>query len=198
MHPWPNHALNRTVARGRVSPPVGAAGWLTRQATQMKPFSLLPISTMQLEYIAASLEPIDLQYTAEPGALPPSFVAAKTLELAEELASAAWARTFLIVRHADSKLIGACGFKALPVDGRVEVGYGVAPIARGQGAATAALGLLAQVAFGAGATEVLAEVLPSNASSIRVVQKSGFTNVGSRLDTDNEPVQQWLLAASVA
>ncbi len=48
------------------------------------------------------------------------------------------------------------------------------------------------MAFEAGAAEVLAEVLPSNVASIRVVEKAGFALVGSRTDEDNEFVLQWI------
>ncbi len=156
------------------------------------PFTLLPLSKPQLESLAASREPEELQLRAEHGSLPPTFVAARSLELAAAPENATWASTFLIVRNEDSRFVGACGFKTAPNAGRVEIGYGVSPVARGQGAATAALKLLSHIAFEAGAAEVLAEVLPSNVASIRVVEKAGFALVGSRTDEDNEFVLQWI------
>jgi RimJ/RimL family protein N-acetyltransferase len=77
------------------------------------------------------------------------------------------------------------------MNGRVEVGYGVSPAGQGRGAATAALNLLVRSAFEAGATEVLAEVAPTNHASTRVVQKAGFVQVGDRVDNENEYVIQW-------
>jgi RimJ/RimL family protein N-acetyltransferase len=156
------------------------------------PFSLLPLSRLQLEWLAESREPEELQPRAEPGSLPPSFVAARSLKLAGEAESKPWSTTFLIVRSEDSRFVGACGFKTAPSAGRIEVGYGVSPIARRQGAATAALNMLSQLAFEFGASEVLAEILPENTASIRVVQKAGFTQVGSRIDEGNAFVTQWL------
>jgi RimJ/RimL family protein N-acetyltransferase len=156
------------------------------------PFSLLPLSRPQLEWLAASLEPEELQLRAEPGSLPPSFVAARTLKLAAEAKPAPWSTSFLIVRSDDARFVGGCGFKTAPAGGRVEVGYGVSPTARRTGAATAALKMLTDLAFEAGASEVLAEVLPENVASIRVVQKAGFAQVGSRVDEDNAFVLQWL------
>jgi RimJ/RimL family protein N-acetyltransferase len=73
----------------------------------------------------------------------------------------------------------------------VEVGYGVASTARGRGAATEALRLPVCKAFEAGATEVLAEVAPTNLASTRVVRKAGFEEIGARVDDDNEYVVQW-------
>ncbi len=96
------------------------------------------------------------------------------------------------MRNDDYRFVGACGFKTALGNRRVDVGYGVASSARGQGAATAALRLLADVAFRSGTTEVLAEVLPENTASLRVVQKAGFVHIGERVDDDNELVTQWV------
>jgi [ribosomal protein S5]-alanine N-acetyltransferase len=157
------------------------------------PFSLRPLSTSALEWLAASSAPEELRSRAEPGALPPSFVAARALKLEAEAGAPSVPTSYLIVRSNDSSFVGACGFKTQLSPGRVEVGYGVAPTVQGQGAATAALRLLVEIAFASGATEVLAEIVPENIASIRVVQKAGFQQVGARLDQDNEYVTQWLL-----
>jgi RimJ/RimL family protein N-acetyltransferase len=155
-------------------------------------FTLVPLSRPQLEWLAASRAPAELLLRAEQDALPPAFVAARSLVLSGQPGHAIWASTFLIERAQDARLVGACGFKTAPKAGRVEIGYGVSPAARGQGAATAAVKLLLRLAFEAGAVEVLAEIVPGNASSIRVVEKAGFVQVGSRTDEDNEFVVQWL------
>ena len=99
------------------------------------------------------------------------------------------------MNNATTKCVGACGFKTIPHNGRVEVGYGVAPIARGLGAATAALDILLAKAFATGIVEVLAEVEQANVASTRVVQKLGFQRVGERIDEDNEHLIQWLKRA---
>lgn len=156
-------------------------------------FTLFPLSKPQLALLAVSREPEELQPLAEQGAMPPSFAAARSLRLAESGNNPTWASMFLIIRSTDSRFVGACGFKTVLTNGRVEVGYGVSPAARGQGAATGALKLLSRFAFDAGAGEVMAEVLPSNLSSTRVVEKAGFALVGSRTDEDDEFVHQWLL-----
>lgn len=157
-----------------------------------EPFFLVPLTPHQLEHLAASLECPDLASKAEPGSLPPAFVAARTLGLAEQPDHSPWSVSFLIARSGDSRFVGACGFKGAPVRGRVAVGYGVAPSARGAGAATTALRALCRLAFGAGATEVLAEILPQNLASARVAQKAGFHRAGSRTDEDGEDVVLWV------
>ena len=156
-------------------------------------FSLLHLSQAQLEALANSEEPDELQVRAEPGAFPPSFVAARSLKLLATNAVGPWSSSYMIVRTNDSRLVGGCGFKSLLHFGRVEVGYGVSESARNMGAATSALNQLAHIAFEAGAIELLAEILPTNVSSIRVVQKAGFLQAGSRTDAEGEHVIQWLL-----
>lgn len=155
------------------------------------PFSLLQLSKTELEALAASRVPEGLEGRVEQESMPPAFVASRSIELAAAGHPAPWSTTFLIVNNEDSRIVGGCGFKTVPKNGRVEVGYGVAPAAQGRGAATEALQLLVEKAFEAGATEVLAEVAPTNHASTRVVQKAGFEKVGARVDNVSEYVVQW-------
>ncbi len=161
------------------------------------PFALLPLTSSQLTVLAQAGVPAEFAKRAEPGALPPDFVAARALNLEAAASHTAAPTSFLMVRCLDGRIVGACGFKTALGGPRVEVGYGVAENAQRQGAATHALGLLVQLAAQEGSNEVLAEVLPSNAASLRVVQKAGFRLVGSRFDEDGEFVEQWVCAASV-
>jgi len=155
-------------------------------------FSLLQLSKTALEALAASRVPAEIESRAAPESLPPAFVASRSLELAAIGHPAPWSTTFLIVNDEDNQVVGGCGFKTAPNNGRVEVGYGVSPTVRGKGAATAALKLLLHRAFESGAVEVLAEVAPTNHASTRVVQKAGFVQVGSRVDNENVYVIQWV------
>ena len=83
-------------------------------------------------------------------------------------------------RLADGMAIGGVGCKGAPDDrGRVEIGYGLAESARGQGYATeAVLGLLDWLAQG-GVSEVVAECDPGNAPSIAVLRRCGFEPPGA-------------------
>lgn len=161
------------------------------------PFTLLQLSKSALEALAASRIPEGLEGRFEQGAMPPAFVAVRSLELAAAGHALPWSTTFLIVDDDDTRIVGGCGFKTVPKDGRVEVGYGVAPAARGKGAATAALHLLLRKAAEAGATELLAEVAPANEASTRVVQKAGFECAGDRVDGDGEFLVQWVRRIAV-
>jgi RimJ/RimL family protein N-acetyltransferase len=83
-------------------------------------------------------------------------------------------------RLADGMAIGGVGCKGAPDDrGRVEIGYGLAESARGQGYATeAVLGLLDWLAE-QGVSEVVAECDPGNAPSIAVLRRCGFEPPGA-------------------
>lgn len=155
-------------------------------------FSLLQLEEAQLREIAESRVPAGLSQRTEQGALPPGFVAARALSLLSKGNGEFWSSTFLIVRNRDDRIVGACGFKHAPKAGRVEIGYGVSPACRGEGAATQAVKLLVGMAFAAGAEIVLAEVSPKNHASVRVAQKAGLVEVGSRIDEDDEYVVQWV------
>jgi RimJ/RimL family protein N-acetyltransferase len=155
-------------------------------------FSLLQLSKTELEALAASIVPEGMEGRTEQDSLPPAFVAMRSIELAAAGQPTPWSTTFLIVNNTDFRIVGGCGFKTAPHEGRVEVGYGVSPKARGMGAATEALLLLVQKGFDTGAREVLAEVASTNTASTRVVQKAGFSVIGARVDDDNEHVIQWI------
>lgn len=107
---------------------------------------------------------------------PPEFHNPAALRYSDEALSAPgsagwWLHYFL----AGPALVGVGGFKGPPDDGRVEVGYSVVPSAQRRGFATAAVKAMIGSARERGATIVRAETLPSLTSSIRVLEKLGFT-----------------------
>jgi [ribosomal protein S5]-alanine N-acetyltransferase len=154
-------------------------------------FSLRPLALRELADLAASRVPAGLEGRAQPGALPPAFVAQRALDRIAQGGSAFWCATFLIVRE-DGEVVGGCGFKGEPADGRVEAAYGIAPVHRRQGAAAGAVRTLLDLAFANGVREVFAEILPENAASIAVVRKLGFRFDGTRIDADGDTVGMWV------
>jgi [ribosomal protein S5]-alanine N-acetyltransferase len=155
--------------------------------------ALQQIPVADLLLLARSCEPEFVAYRAIAGALPPDFVAKRAIDHLALGKAELWCNTFYIVRAADNRIVGSCGFKDSPVNGRVEIGYGVSPSCRGQGVATAAVRELLHLAFTSGqATEVLAEVSPPNRASTRVVQKLSFAHLGERINAEGELVVQWL------
>ena len=162
------------------------------------PFSLSPLSRTHLEALRDSSAPPDLAGRAESEALPPPRVAIRALKSLNEGCEPLWASTFCIVRDGDQKIVGSCGFKGSPNNGRVEIGYGVSPACRREGVATSAVSQLVELAFSAGANEVLAQVLPENLASSGVARKLGFRNLGLRLDEEGVAVMHWVAARSDA
>lgn len=161
------------------------------------PFQLQPLTMQQLGALSEGSPLDDLGIPVEPGALPPPFVAARALEALRSDSADQLARVFVIVRDKPTVVVGSCGFKRRLLGGGVEVGYGVAPTARKLGAASFALRRLCELAFEAGAPQVLAEVVPTNIASLGVVRRVGLTLIGTRVDEEDELVEQWVLHASV-
>lgn len=103
-----------------------------------------------------------------------------------------WTLGYTLVRAADRMRVGQCGFKGPPVEGVVEIAYGVAPEFEGRGYATEAARALVGIAFACGEVQrVLARTLERTNASARVLQKAGFHGVGQVVDPEDGPVWQW-------
>jgi RimJ/RimL family protein N-acetyltransferase len=126
------------------------------------------------------------------GALPPDFITAMAIREIERGMETLWHSYFLFVEG--NNAVGSGGFRGSPKEGRVEIGYGVAPSQQGKGFATAGAMLLVQKAFEQpGILEVFAETSITNIPSRRVVEKAGFQHIGQRNTEDDGLVDRWLL-----
>jgi RimJ/RimL family protein N-acetyltransferase len=81
---------------------------------------------------------------------------------------------YLITRLSDERAIGGIGFKGRPKDGSVEIGYGLAPSARGNGYAPEAVTAVLGVAVTHGVVRVLADTDLDNIASQRTLIRAGF------------------------
>jgi RimJ/RimL family protein N-acetyltransferase len=80
--------------------------------------------------------------------------------------------------RADGLAVGGIGFFGPPdADGRVELGYGLVPSARGRGFATEALRAFVALAGGHGARTIAADTELGNVASRRVLRAAGFAEV---------------------
>ncbi len=86
---------------------------------------------------------------------------------------------YVIAGLEDGRVVGGIGFRGRPTNGRVEVGYGLVPSARGRGYAAEALTALLDLARENGASVVEAETTPDNVASQRTLERAGFTVVGT-------------------
>lgn len=155
-------------------------------------FALEAWSVEALHALAASRVPDELASRVVEGALPPPFVASRSLAQWQQGQAPVWYSTYGIVSVADGRLVGSCGFKHEPRNACVEIGYGVAPACQGLGAASAAVRLLLRLAFAQpGVDEVLARVNRANLASTRVVCKLGFEPGLEQPDEDGELLVPW-------
>jgi RimJ/RimL family protein N-acetyltransferase len=163
------------------------------QGVEPESIQLIQLSVPDLRRLAAS-ESIQLNGLKIPeGALPPAKTVARAVKQLDSGTPAFWCAPFLIVSTSRSTLLGACGFKTAPVDGSVEISYGIARAERGRGAATIAIGQLLQLAASSGLVEqVVAHILPHNIASSKLVARLGFSQAGSLVDTDGERVTRWV------
>lgn len=82
---------------------------------------------------------------------------------------------WFVVLRSPRTLIGTVGLKAPPVDGRVDIGYGIVLSHRRRGYATEATQRLIELAFEDPAVErVVAETLPELTASLGVLDRCGF------------------------
>ncbi|QNP40326.1 GNAT family N-acetyltransferase [Lysobacter solisilvae (ex Woo and Kim 2020)] len=159
---------------------------------QTEAIELAQIDLVNLHRLAAS-EPVDFGgvHLFE-GALPPPHVVSRALAQLQLGTPALWCVPFLIISRARRAALGGCTFKTMPVDGTVEIGYGVAASERGRGVATAAIRELLQMAALSGLVqEVVAHIVPDNVASSRVVSRLGFTPGERILEPDGETVVRW-------
>lgn len=86
---------------------------------------------------------------------------------------------YRITRLSDARAIGGLGFKSQPRDGCVEIGYGLAPSARGHAYAAEAVVALLTVAADQGLSKVIADTTPDNIASQRTLISAGFRLVST-------------------
>lgn len=90
-----------------------------------------------------------------------------------------WYTCWQIYLRSDETRIGSLCFKGSPMNGAVEIGYGIDEKHRNQGYAAEAVRAIADWAFtNPDVYFVLAETANDNFASIRVLEKTGFTDFG--------------------
>ena len=79
----------------------------------------------------------------------------------------------------DGRAVGGIGFKGQPHGGCVEIGYGLAPSARGHGYAAEAVSAMLSVAADHRLSKVIADTTLDNIASQRTLVRAGFRLVGT-------------------
>ena len=156
--------------------------------------SVVPLDLRQLKSLEVDALHLDGMQVAI-GALPPRFILEAAVRALHEGKPSVWFSPYAFIDNGPNQVVGCGGFKGFPVDGRVEIGYGIAEELRGKGLATSAVRELLQVAFSYPAVmEVYAEAATDNLSSRRVIEKAGFRRLGRRATDADGIVDQWLMS----
>lgn len=158
---------------------------------------LYPLTLSQMEARLAGTQIIDgLQLTEE---VIPDIILTLASEALKRGQSPQWRQPCLFLLDQPRIAIGSAAFMSEPVNGRVEIGYGVVPAYAGRGFATAGVHLMVQQALSQpDVDQVYAETAVDNIASRRVVQKVGFTHIGQRESEHDGLVDQWLLSRDIA
>jgi ribosomal-protein-alanine N-acetyltransferase len=156
---------------------------------------LVPATRARLESAITEPETMGsvLGVAVEPGwnVVPEAWVAAR-IDLEADEAFADWPLFFVVL---DGVLVGQCGFHAPPdAEGAVEIGYAVAPGARGRGIASEVAATLVERGFAAGASSIVAQVAVGSATAI--IDRLGFVRVAEVVDPTEGPVWRYLKAAN--
>ena len=99
---------------------------------------------------------------------------------------------YLSVVDQNSQIVGCCGFKGNPVDGRVEIAYHTFADQEHKGYGTAAAAELKDIALKSpDVTAVIAHTLPERNASCRILEKNRFECLGDFDDPEDGPVWRW-------
>ena len=100
-----------------------------------------------------------------------------------------WLHGFRVVHRDTGGALGSCSFKGPPVDGVVEIAYGIHSAEQGRGYATEVAQALFDYACSRdGVRLVRAHTLPDAPASKRVLEKCGFRYVGETFDPEDGAV----------
>lgn len=129
--------------------------------------------------VAACQDPEIPRWTTIPSPYAKSDAAAFVAQV-EEWRQSGDPRCKYVLSDSSGALFGMCGLvRTRPDDESGEVGYWLAPSARGRGLVTASLRALTGTMLRAGFERIEAEVLVGNDTSCRVLERVGFTHEGT-------------------
>jgi [ribosomal protein S5]-alanine N-acetyltransferase len=90
-------------------------------------------------------------------------------------------------------IVGTCAFKTPPDSDGVEIAYFTFPGYEGQGVATRMASRLVEIAVQQGVLRLRAQTLPQPSASTRILEKLGFTFVGTVVHGQDGNVWTWEL-----
>lgn len=99
---------------------------------------------------------------------------------------------FLAVKHGE--IVGSCGFKNVPMDNKVEIGYYTFPEYEGKGYASTMCRILTDLALAQQPETPLvitARTLPTGVASMCILQKNGYRRMNLISDPEDGQVVEW-------
>ena len=92
----------------------------------------------------------------------------------------------------EDQLVGACAYKGKPVNGRVEIAYGVFPAHQNKGIGTLIANTLVNLAIETDPSVIVtARTLPEENYSARLLRKNNFKLLGAVIDEEDGEVWEW-------
>jgi ribosomal-protein-alanine N-acetyltransferase len=92
----------------------------------------------------------------------------------------------------EGNLVGTCGFKGRPIDGKVEIAYGTFPAFQRKGIGTEICRQLVRLSKATDPSiRVMARTLMAENHSVRILRKNGFECLGVVHDPDDGDVWEW-------
>lgn len=93
----------------------------------------------------------------------------------------------------DGQVVGSCGFKEPPRDGRVEIAYWTFERFERQGVASESCRLLVELSLKTDPDLVItARTLPEDNASTRILKRNGFEFAGEVVDPEDGVVWEWV------
>lgn len=152
---------------------------------------LYRLTLSQMERRMAGIETIDGLHVTED--ILPGIILTLATRALERGQSPRWREPYLFLTGDPAVAVGSAAFKGEPVNGRIEIGYGVAAGYAGQGFATAGVRQVVEQALAQPeVAEVYAQTAVGNLASRRVIQKAGFRPIGQHKCEHDGLMDQWL------
>ena len=103
--------------------------------------------------------------------------------------------SYLAIDQSSRDVVGVCAYKGSPdAEAGVEIAYFTFAVFEKQGYGTASAAALVRQATESGRVHVIrAHTLPTPNASNRLLERLGFSNVGTVIDPEDGPVWRWLL-----
>jgi ribosomal-protein-alanine N-acetyltransferase len=93
----------------------------------------------------------------------------------------------------NDQLVGSAGFKGPPINGQIEIAYGVFEDYRCRGIGTSICKQLVTLSLGTDpGLRITARTLPAESYSTRILRKNNFILIGMVEDPEDGPVWEWL------